>query len=183
MKGGIASDLIACHAAFAEVKIPWVITDGIVLGYVRHGDIMDWDTDLDLAVFKELSDSEWRRLHKSLASHGFRTRAAKQDFIYSRRRVKLNLWLFHRNGKYYEAFPKTTPGLKFVEKVEWYENPRTVKFLGKTFLIPAYTENYLDTHYGKDWRTRIVKNHKAWFNEKRRRALEGELWPIIVKTK
>lgn len=154
-----------------------------MLGYIRHGDIMDWDTDLDLAVFKELSSLEWKQLHKSLADHGFRARSAKQDFIYSRRRVKFNLWLFHKNGEYYEAFPKTTPGLKFVEKAKWYKNPRKINFMSKTFLIPAYTEDYLDAHYGKDWKTRIVKDHKAWFKEKRKRAHAGELWPIILKTK
>ena len=32
----IASDLLACKNAFEKVGIPWVITDGIVLGYARN---------------------------------------------------------------------------------------------------------------------------------------------------
>jgi len=181
MKDHIASDLVACRAAFDQVKIPWVITDGIVLGYVRHGDVMPWDTDLDLAVFQELTDLEWKGLFTALRKSGFGIRDLKQDFVYGRRRVKFNLWLFHKKGDFYESFPITTPGLKFVEKAEWYDEPQFVEFLGSTYPMPNHVMNYLDLHYGADWKTRIVKDHKAWFEEKRRRALDGELWPRIMR--
>ena len=162
--------------------MPWVITDGIVLGYIRNGDVLDWDTDLDLGVFREISDVEWKKLALALREAGFSINLRKQDFVFGRRKVKFNLWLFHPKGELCEAFPRTTRGYKFVEKRRWFSEPRYVSFLGSTYPIPAHTEEYLDTHYGLDWRTRVVKDHRLWFQEKRKRAQKGgDLWPKMLK--
>jgi len=57
-KEGIISDLVACKKAFDKINIPWVIIGGIVLGYARYKDIMEWDTDLDVGIFVELSNMQ-----------------------------------------------------------------------------------------------------------------------------
>ena len=54
-KKNIVADLAACRVAFNRVNIPWVLIDGLVLGYARHKDVVPGDTDVDLAVCKELS--------------------------------------------------------------------------------------------------------------------------------
>lgn len=182
LRPGIISDLAACKAAFDQTGIPWVITDGIVLGYIRNGEVLAWDTDLDLGIFREITAAEWNKLAAALRVAKFGIRRTKQDFIYGRRRVKFNLWLFHPKGELCEAFPRSTKGFKFVDEMRWFREPRHVKFLGSTYPIPNHTEEYLDTHYGTDWRTRVVKDHKAWFAEKRRRAQKGgDLWPKMLK--
>ena len=194
---GIASDLIACKAAFDRVKIPWVLIDGIVLGYVRHKDIIPGDTDLDLAVCKEVSDLEWEDLRASLRVSGFGTGKGKADFIYGRRKVKFNLWFYHRNGNYYVAYPPTVPGMKFVEKAIWYDKIQLVNFLGAFYPMPTHLGDYLVCRYGSDW-NEVRYTHTQWRLEKfgtstnryepeawlkSRCGPKGDLWPKIMYIK
>lgn len=193
MRDRIASDLAACKKVFDEVDIPWVITDGIVLGYVRHGDIMEWDTDIDMGIFVEVTDEERLNLSNVFHKYGFKIgKRLKNDFAFGKRQSPLNLWFFHWKGEYYEAFPRSTPGFKFVVKAEWYKEPQIVRFCNDMYPMPNHLEDYLDAYYGKDWRTNIVKSHDKWFKEKRggklgpvwltcRSSKEGDLWPKILK--
>lgn len=195
MKADIISDLAACKAAFNQVNIPWVVQGGIVLGYARYKDVMSWDTDLDLGVFVELTVKQRQELLKSLNSYGFKHNNKKKDFICGRRKVPLNIFFFHKKGDFYEAFPATTPGFKYIEKAKWHDEPQKVDFLGDKYLMPNYLENWVDAHYGPDWRTNIIKEHSIYLMEKRgkrndvpgwflkRRRKDGHLWwPAILKT-
>lgn len=187
----LASDLLACKNAFESVGIPWVITDGIVLGYARYKKILEWDTDLDVAVFDEVNQEQWRSIYEALTKEGFKIRSNKSDFVYGGRLTPFNLWFFHKKGNFYEAFPGTTKGRKFVEKRIWYDKIQMVDFLGSQYPMPNDINNYLDYHYGTDWRTHIVKNHQLWFETKRgkpedkglvgRSSKIGDLWPKILK--
>jgi len=190
----IASDLAACKKAFDSVNVPWVITDGIVLGYARDNDILPWDTDLDISVFVEITDTEWKILYEALRENGFNiANPNKIDFILGYRKIELNMWLFHKNCDYYESFPSTTPGLKFVEKALWYNRPQMIEFLGDVYPMPNYINNYLNCRYGNDWETNIVKSHDDFFVYKRgsrsdqnawvtgRCGKQGTLWPKILK--
>lgn len=201
MRDKIESDLFACKKAFDQVRIPWIIIDGIVLGYIRHKNIIPWDTDVDVGVFVEVSKKQWRRLHESLRLCGFKIKPRKIDFMYGKRRSRLNMWFFHKSkdGKYYEAFPPTTPNLRFVEKAESYDKPQHVKFLGSVFPMPNNLEQYLVDRYGKDWNDRTC-THEEWRVEKfgtldqsvkvgqriwlrSRCGRKGDLWPKILKRK
>lgn len=195
LENAIASDLAACKAAFDQVGLPWVITDGIVLGYIRHNAIIPGDTDLDLGIFKEITDLEWAPLFAALRKAGFGIKNNRQDFVYGRRRSKFNLWLFHKNGGFYESFPVTTPGFKFVEKAEWYDKIQLVDFLGASYPMPSNLEDYIVCRYGKDWKEARY-THKQWRLEKfgtssssyepsiwlkSRCGPEGDLWPRIMR--
>lgn len=195
MRDGITSDLVACKKAFDSVKIPWVIIDGIVLGYVRERNILAWDTDLDLGIFCEITSKEWQDLFLALSTFGFRIKNLKQDFVFGRRTVKLNLWLYHKRGKFYDAFPLTTPGIKFVEKAKWFDEPRLVDFLGSKYPMPNLLEDYLVHHYGNDWSVE-KPSHRDWRTEKfgmssggfrpvtwlaSRCGPEGDLWPKVLE--
>lgn len=194
-KNDILLDLALCKASFDKVNIPWVVTGGTVLGYARYKDIVLGDDDLDIGVFVELSNDEWGSLYNSFHTNGFKFSRDKSDFMWCRNNSKLDLWFFHKVGDYYESFPKSTPGLKFVEKAIWYDEPQIVDFLGDKYPIPNYVEDFVSAHYGPDWRTNIIKDHGKYFREKRgdpnhpnswldnRRRKDGELWwPALLKT-
>jgi hypothetical protein len=194
-KAAIISDLAACKKAFDQINIPWVIQGGAVLGYGRYKDIMSWDTDLDMAVFAKVSVAQRKTIFNSMRKCGFRIAENSKDFIMGKRKVTLNLWFFHKKGEFYEAFPATTPGYKFVEKAIWYDEPQIVEFLGSEYPMPNHLDDFLDAHYGTDWKTNIVKNHGTYFKQKRgkrnnipdwysnrRRKSDGQLWwPAILK--
>lgn len=188
----MAADLLAFKKAFDDAKIPWVITDGLVLGYARYKKIMEWDTDIDMAVCVEINGKQWQAFCNSLSTAGFKARMQKKDFICGGRLVPYNLFFLHKKGNFYECFPKSTPGLKFVEKAKWYDKSQMVEFLGNKYPMPNHMEDYLDHHYGKDWKTNIVKDHEEFFVDKRgsrdmskwltgRSSKNGDLWPKIIK--
>jgi len=194
MKSKIESDLKACKAAFDKVNIPWVIMGGIVLGYARYKDIMEWDTDVDIAVVSELTASQRRVINSSLAANGFRLNQTVGDFVFGTRETSFNIFFFHKNGEHYESFPKTLPGLKFVEKALWYDKIQFLDFLCDKYPMPNHVENFVDAHYGSDWRTNIVKDHSVYFKNKRglrdgsdwlrnrKRKEDGNLWwPALLK--
>ena len=188
----ITSDLIACKAAFDQVSIPWVIMGGVVLGYARYKDIMAWDTDLDVGVFVEVTTDQQQLLFKSLRRNGFKINSSKKDFVYGKRKAHFNIWFFHKKGDFYEAFPKSTPGLKFVEKSHWYDDPQMVNFLGDEYPMPNNMEDYLICQYGEDWETNIIKDHEKYYLDKRgcrgaanwpagRGTKEGDMWPKVLR--
>ena len=189
----IESDLIACKKAFAEACIPWSITDGLVLGYARYKDIMSWDTDLDIGIFIELDSSMWQRLHGALKANGFNLPDRKTDFMHCNRDSEFGMGFFHKNGDYYEQFPESTPGLKFVEKAIWHDKQQLVDFCGDTYPIPSNINDYLDCRYEKGWMTNIIEDAEQFFIYKRggrkqstwlhgRCSKHGNLWPKILKT-
>ena len=192
---GITSDLAACKRAFRKVNIPFVIIDGIVLGYVRHNGIIPWDTDVDLAVIQEVSPGKWKQLWKSLKEERITIRTDFRDYVYSRRTVGIGIWFYHKKGDYYESYPETTPGLKFVEKAVWYDNIQMVDFLGSKYPMPNNLEDYLNCRYGK-WREERY-THDEWREEKfgtlkqdkesqkkiwtrSRCGKNGDLWPKVM---
>lgn len=191
----IALDLLACKKAFDVVEIPWVIIGGIVLGYARYKKIMEWDTDLDVAIFAEISNKQWTILFNSLIAEGFIIKNKhKLDFVCGRRDSSFNLQLYHKNGNFYESFPQTMKGFKYVEKAEWYDKPQMTKFLDDYYPMPNHINNYVACHYGKDWKTHIIKDHSEYFKEKRgdpknfsswilnRKRKDGNLWwPALLK--
>ena len=193
MSEAIASDLVACKKVFDSVRIPWVIMGGVVLGCVRHNDIMPWDTDLDVGIFIEITDKQWKSVMFALHDRGFRKIInQKIDFTYCYREAELNVWMFHKNGDYYEAFPSTTPKVKFVEKAIWYDEPQIVDFLGDKYPMPNNVDDYLTCQYGSDWENNIVKNHEQYYLDKRgtrdislwpagRGVKDGDMWPKMLE--
>jgi len=191
-KNAIAADLIACKTAFDQAGIPWAITDGVVLGYARYKNIMSWDTDLDTGVFVEMTNDEWQRLYNALRMNGFIFPNERNDFICCNREAAFGMGMFHKKGDYYEAFPASTPGLKFIEKASWHDEHQIVDFLGDKYPMPNNMDDYLVCRYGNDWKTNIVKDAEQFFIERRgghnqstwtigRSSKHGDLWPKILK--
>jgi len=196
---GIADDLAACKRAFSRVGLRWCIIDGIVLGYVRHNGIIPWDTDIDLAVLDKVSPKDWKRLQEAFRLNGMVGRTWSEptyrDYMCSRRTVTIGVWFYHKVGNFYEAYPVTTPGLKFVEKAEWYDKIQMVDFLGKKYPMPNNLEDYLNCRYGNwkqerythdEWRVEKFgtlkqdkQSQKAIWS-KSRCGKNGDLWPKIM---
>lgn len=198
MRGKIIQDLKMHKLAFEEAKIPWVLIDGLVLGYVRGNGIIPWDTDVDLAVCKELTSEERDNLlYVIMPKYEFRIKKQEGDFIYGIGKSTINLWFYHMEGDYYVSYPRSAPLVKFVEKAEPYDNIQQVEFEGGIYPMPGCLENYLIDRYGKNWKTETW-SHDDWYKEKRgigsnasakiqqdiwvkgRCGKNGDLWPRIV---
>lgn len=194
----IISDLAACKKAFDKIKIPWVLMGGVVLGYARYGDVMPWDTDLDIGIFTDIDYTTWQSVKTALSEQGYKrwnTPKGKckknevNDFCCAQRETPIDLCIFHKRGDFYVCAPKTTYKIKYVEKAVWFDDIQLVDFVGDKYPMPNNVEDFVLAHYGPDWRTNIKKNHAEYFNEKRgdfsnvrgwlnnrKRKDDGQLW-------
>jgi len=171
---GIIKDLGDIKKAMDARDVPFVLMYGLVLGYIRHRDVMEWDTDVDIGVFIELTEKQKQGIYKSLNTlAGYGQVAPCGDFIYGKRSVPLNLWFYHKVGIYYKAWPSTTP-YNFVLKEKWFDNPIQVDFLEDEYLIPNNVYDYLTCHYGP-WKKEIIKSHPQWVQLAEKRKIK---WPM-----
>jgi tetratricopeptide (TPR) repeat protein len=127
---------------------PFLIS-GTLLGYVRDGDVIPWDKDIDLGVFSEQIAST--ELEAAVASWP-RFTAKRLDWT---NRLRID----HANGVKIDVFPHYPEGPDRVwhdgTATRWWNTPfgvRTVSFLGLDQAVPDNPERYLDENYG-DWRT------------------------------
>ena len=182
-KPGIIKDLKMIKKAMDARNIPFVLMYGLCLGYVRHRDVMEWDTDIDIGVFVELTEKQKQGMYKSLNTMaGYGQVAPCGDFIYGKKSVPLNLWLYHRTENYYKAWPTTSFSIvdgkkapfNFVLKAKWFDKPIAVDFLGDKYFIPNNVFDYLTCHYGP-WKKEIIKSHPKWLQVAAKRKVE---WPM-----
>lgn len=182
-----------------------VLTDGLVLGYGRFKDIMEWDTDdIDVGIFEPVSEkAKWEaaRIFKekgySFPLYGNTSRFQRHkpfnegSFHTSKKGVRIAIEFYHAKGEFFYALTLNELLMKR-EYRRWFEEPQEVDFIGSKYLMPNDIEDYLNTHYGKDWRTYFVKDTKEWKIEREKKEKYFQIFvpahvvkgtrPVVVAT-
>jgi len=164
IKEKIKKDLTGIKKVFNKCNIPFVLLWGNCLGCVRHGDIMDWDTDIDIGVFIDISKDSKQNLHEELENVGFKSRKSTEPFFVFFRNVRVDLGYFHLENKMFVAKAKRT--YEYDEK--FFSKPKEVDFLGDVYLIPNHVEEYLTLLYS-DWQNEVHKDRKDWLKIRKKR--------------
>ncbi len=165
-----------------ELSIPFMLSDGVLLGAVRDGAFIPWDWDVELSIKVEDIFDKSGVLLESLKQNGFildrinlkwdnyKVNAYKYDTKYS-------LIGFYEEGQYRLRsawkYPKD-----FFDRLEKFE------FLDRTYLVPSPPESYLEFQYG-DWKTPIrdtVKRNYLTSNVYRENSILRRLI-LIIKSK
>ena len=146
---------------------------GTLLGIVREGRLLPWDSDVDLSVmYDDIHDLD--RLLKSLKKSGLRVRLRKNTNIDERlpadmpRIIKIRFKRFFgllKSKVCLDVFIKYRVG----DKVYWgvgdlmqsapayyYDSYDTINFKGERLSVPVEFKLYLDHKYG-DWKTPVKK--------------------------
>jgi tetratricopeptide (TPR) repeat protein len=141
--------LLDLHRELEPLGVRPFLISGTLLGYVREGDFIPWDKDIDLGVFSQ--EIESADLEAAVATWP-RFTAKRLDWT---DRLRID----HANGTKIDVFPHYPEGPDRVwhdgTATRWWNTPfglRTVTFLGVEQAVPDDPERYLDENYG-DWRT------------------------------
>ncbi|MCR4666338.1 MAG: tetratricopeptide repeat protein [Desulfovibrio sp.] len=122
------------------------LISGSLLGFLREGDFLEHDTDLDTGIFAGFDQS---LLKKAIYNAGC--------FIIMPQRSQHCLRVLHVNGIYIDIFTHYRDSEDYWHsgvKVSWHNSPfalRRENFKGLEILIPDPPEKYLEENYGMDW--------------------------------
>jgi hypothetical protein len=152
--------LIHLHDLLAQTPLAgkyWIVL-GLLLGCIRDGEPMRWDTDADFGFLEEHLD-EFLAAVRVLESKGFRLRPVPVNndgtmtkWALKYQGVKYEFYLFRRiNGKLRWYYHSRNPALEVVNEVDAHELDE-IELYGRRWLKPANHEDYLKSLYG-DWRT------------------------------
>jgi lipopolysaccharide cholinephosphotransferase len=170
-----------------ELSIDYVLEGGTMLGIIRENRLLPWDNDMDLTITEDkLSKlpaliSGLKKLKYIVRTKKFekdsspfkegdpriiKIRTRKLFFI--KGPVKLEIFIKYKKDGCY--FWQVGPRKKSVE-AEFYEKLTTYKFADKEFKIPADYTRYLETRFGKDWKTPV----KVWNTFKQDKSIVGDV--------
>ena len=123
---------------------------GTLLGLIRQGDVIPYDTDSDFACWAE-DHRKMEGVISDLKELGFyipdRNACPLQDHFIIREGEKIELWWFIKIDK--ERIYSDTIGYK----EEFFNNTKTIQYLNETWKIPQNPEEFLNVTYGPTWVT------------------------------
>ncbi len=152
---------------------------GTLLGMMRDGDFIPWDTDVDLAYLSKYHTRvevlrEFNEICTYLAMNGLLLKkipTASHIHIYSPLKgLKLDMWIswIDENGKYHLVWTVWGDESKEI-LLPW----RMIEFKGQTFPLMNNAKRFLDIHYG-NWQTDYIDGtQEVWALRKPKFELES----------
>ena len=162
-------------------KIPFHFSGGTLLGLIRNGDLIEWDTDIDICTYtpyipiiyslKEKLLDEYQ-LYFSRYQKGDKLLRVKKNYgakkvynikVPNSRKIRY-LWRLSINGKNkYEGHEGDDNNIETFKWIDiygehWFPLLKEVKFKDYNIFIPINSENYLKEIYG-DWKNPIKKKN------------------------
>lgn len=155
-------NLLDANSILNSLGIRCWLTDGTLLGFFREKDLIEHDRDVDLGVrIEDYTDG----IIPEFGKQGFelkyvlgeKRQGLELSFI--RAGAKVDLFFFYREGDrmWHGAWQGIDKGRKR-NLIKYYYDAfdlREAEFLGEKFFVPADTLKYIETKYGRDWRTPI----------------------------
>jgi len=174
--GRLYQTLYLLDKVFKEEGITYWMTDGTLLGALRHGGFIPWDRDADLHIFKRDVD-KLLGLKEKLQPYGIEMFPSRDSgcmtayfALHSRSKVKYRIPLGNRKSAYNIAVIQIVP-IHYIEEMDyylpmtkivrkiwpkgyiWYEDEissfKPYQFGPIQLMGPVKAEPYILRHYGK----------------------------------
>jgi len=140
-----------------KAGITFWIDFGTLLGFYRDGDFLRGDPDMDIGIKRENQEKvvevidELKKIGKVIT----RVDKADKHYLAGYKIYRDDFWIdiaffWDCNDKWIlpiSEWPKV-----MVFKKEYYTNLVDIEIKGVKFKMPEKIEEYLELHYGKDWR-------------------------------
>ncbi len=152
--------------ALSETDLCWFCAFGTLLGFVRDGDFIKWDLDIDIGIIDNDLFS-WTILENAMEKYGFKKikqftykdKITEQTYVWNNCTVDFFLFMKKNNGlyinRYYRAIGKTYNSdleysLRYICVPE-IKQTKPLYLKGMNFPIPENYEKHLEYIYGKNW--------------------------------
>lgn len=183
-KIGALCDLKDIKAVFDHHGVPLLVSYGVLLGWVRDKDFIPWDDDMDFVVTEPITFEQRKKLGWALYDLGFqpqkisfrvfgRFEASETGYngdehsgiIVCKRNVPVTIFFFGDDGKELVCRPKMGSPIMIATPKQFYETYDTIKFKGVTYQTPSPIKGYLESTYGKDWKTPKKNAHAKQYHQ------------------
>ena len=163
---GRTKNLLDVKSVLDELKVPFFLTHGALLGAYREGDFIKYDGDIDLDVFDEIFILNYDKICKKLIEKGFivrgrdiKRKGKKGEKIHLfRDKEQIEIRGIYLDSNYEQNKYRLTSVFQYLRK--FHDNPDTITFKGVTFMTPGPIEEFLVYCFGKSWRTPVFKTKK-----------------------
>ncbi len=137
-------DLKLIKKILDKLKIPFFLNFGTLLGAYRDGKFLPDDKDIDIGI---LGIARRPEIMDALEKEGFIHRIVNKSILnlYIIRKVPVDIHLFKDMGKCY------LDGASLYRIPKKFTQFKKLKFIGRNFLIPKQTKEYLVHYYGEKW--------------------------------
>ncbi len=158
--------LVKLKNIFNKINQPYFIMGGTLLGFIREGNIISHDEDVDIGIFTEELNPN---LVNILQQNGVIFNAIMGDSGNSKNSVEyrffiddiqIDIFCWHKEAEYcwYSAWWKS--GESFKLKFDTFSISSKI-INEETFSIPDSPEHWLEQIYGNDWKTPNKQWHWA----------------------
>lgn len=149
--------LLKTKETLDDLNIPFFLSSGTCLGYVRERDFMEHDYDIDVGIEEkdykpEIINAMTRKglyLYRVLGS--IKT-GMELSFYLPGFRAKIDIFVHKDKGPKSCWFSYNKEKDKKLQYCVTKFDRKKVDFLGMEVDIPAPVKKYLEEHYGMDWR-------------------------------
>lgn len=148
------------------------IDSGTVLSAYRDKDINIYDHDIDIRTIREeWSEDEMPELIKALWSIGYSKIADtgvawEQLLAFHIGDILLDFKFCHRDDKHiwYTCFGDSSFVIHLYDR-KFIDNLEKIELFGREYHCPGPVEEYIETHYGPDWRDFKVRASEAHWTD------------------
>lgn len=182
-------DLEDIRRVFDKYNVPLYIVYGAVLGFVRDGDFIEHDDDIDLAVVDNIDFETRKKIGWALYDLGFMPQDIafnvygrmepseigyngdyQTGIIVCKRHWKFTIFFFYpefcrqHNETELVCVPKLGAMKLIATPQRFFEKPDVIKINGTKYMIPGPAKEYL-AHSYKNWKNRDDRDHSPTFFE------------------
>jgi len=168
-KEAMRRNLLDFKGVLDKYSVCFVIIFGGLLGLIRNGAFISYDTDLDIACFDEFKRKDhWKlaKVKEELKQEGFYVVSSDVCYLHNdffiRDGEKIEIWWFDKIDDEW-IFGNTVR-----YPAHYFDKLDEIDFLGTKFKIPSKAEEFLERTYGKDWK---IPNSKARFLNQNPKAI------------
>jgi phosphorylcholine metabolism protein LicD len=150
--------LLSITGVLKQLKVPYCLDGGTLLGFYREGWFFPHDKDVDLTLLDQHARlPEIKRLARKAGFKVWRHQTVGESgcakLQLPRHGVMVDIVSKHeRDGLAYWALIQAPEHVKSMP-ARYYRDLATILVRGHEFSIPADTESYLAERFGDDWRT------------------------------